>query len=256
MAIYVNDGGTLRTIRFLAVNDGGTIRRVHHVYVNDGGSLEGPFDAVHSTLHEAQTQTICVFGTQETSFILLVLFETNKNTSTVFLTVCLPTQYLTQVSSQPLPTIQLEVQLLLLIQQLTSPLQLRTKQQKVRLLYLIQLQTLRPQPRITRRYTTTVFDSTTTYTTTTTFDTTKSTTTVFNTTTTYTSRPLLLIPQGQLQPYLTQQTLPPPPLYRLVKQQLQFMILQPHLILRMIQQSIQLDRQVLRMNFTKYKYLF
>ena len=84
MAIYVNDGGTLRTIRFLAVNDGGTIRRVHHVYVNDGGSLEGPFDAVHSTLRSTNTETTFVSGTQETSFSTTCTFETNKNTSQYF----------------------------------------------------------------------------------------------------------------------------------------------------------------------------
>ena len=84
MAIYVNDGGTLRTIRFLAVNDSGTIRRVHHVYVNDGGSLEGPFDAVHSTDRSTNTQTTFISGTQETAFSTTCTFETNKNTSTVY----------------------------------------------------------------------------------------------------------------------------------------------------------------------------
>ena len=54
MAIFVNDGGTLRTIRFIAVNDNGTIRRVNEVYVNDGGSLEGPFSAVHSTTRSTE----------------------------------------------------------------------------------------------------------------------------------------------------------------------------------------------------------
>ena len=80
MAIYVNDGGTLRTIRFLAVNDSGTIRRVHHVYVNDGGSVEGPFDAVHSTTRSTNTQTTYISGTQETAFATTCTFETNKNT--------------------------------------------------------------------------------------------------------------------------------------------------------------------------------
>ena len=84
MAIYVNDGGNLRQIRFLAVNDNGTIRRIHHVYVNASGSLEGPFDAVRATDRSTNTQTTFISGTQETSFSTTCTFETNKNTSTVF----------------------------------------------------------------------------------------------------------------------------------------------------------------------------
>ena len=72
MAIFVNDGGTLRTIRFIAVNDNGTIRRVNEVYVNDGGSLEGPFSAVHSTTRSTNTQTTFISGTQETHLLQLV----------------------------------------------------------------------------------------------------------------------------------------------------------------------------------------
>ena len=68
MAIYCNDGGTLRQVRFLAINDSGTIRRIHHVYVNDNGSLEGPFDAVRSTQRSTNTETTFVSVTQETSF--------------------------------------------------------------------------------------------------------------------------------------------------------------------------------------------
>ena len=64
MAIYCNDGGTLRQVRFLAINDSGTIRRIHHVYVNDNGSLEGPFDAVRSTARSTNTETTFVSGTQ------------------------------------------------------------------------------------------------------------------------------------------------------------------------------------------------
>ena len=77
MAIYCNDGGTLRTIRFIAVNDGGTIRRVHHVYVNDAGSLAGPFDAIHNTARSTNTETTFVSGTQETAFSTTCSFETN-----------------------------------------------------------------------------------------------------------------------------------------------------------------------------------
>ena len=84
MAIYVNDGGTLRTIRFIAVNDAGTVRRVHHVYVNDGGTVAGPFDAIHSTARTTNTETTFVSGTQETAFSTTCSFETNVNTSTVF----------------------------------------------------------------------------------------------------------------------------------------------------------------------------
>ena len=68
MAIYVNDSGTLRQLRFIAINDNGTIRRVNEVYVNDGGTLEGPFSAVHQTERSTNTQTTFVSGTQETSF--------------------------------------------------------------------------------------------------------------------------------------------------------------------------------------------
>ena len=57
MAIYVNDSGTLRQLRFIAINDSGTVRRVNEVYVNDGGSLEGPFSAIHTTTRSTTTQT-------------------------------------------------------------------------------------------------------------------------------------------------------------------------------------------------------
>ena len=87
MAIFVNDGGTLRTIRFIAVNDNGTIRRVNEVYVNDGGSLEGPFSAVHATTRSTNTQTTFVSGSQETSFATTCTFETNRATDSTFLTV-------------------------------------------------------------------------------------------------------------------------------------------------------------------------
>ena len=68
MGIFVNDGGTLRTIRFIAVNDGGTLRRVNEVFVNNGGSLEGPFSAVHETSRSTNTETTYISGTQETAF--------------------------------------------------------------------------------------------------------------------------------------------------------------------------------------------
>ena len=65
MAIYVNDSGTLRQLRFLAINDSGTLRRVNEVYVNHSGSLEGPFTAVHTTTRSTNTETTYVSGTQE-----------------------------------------------------------------------------------------------------------------------------------------------------------------------------------------------
>ena len=57
MAIFVNDSGTLRTVRFIAVNDSGVIRRVNEVYVNDGGTLAGPFTATHETTRQTATTT-------------------------------------------------------------------------------------------------------------------------------------------------------------------------------------------------------
>ena len=82
MAIYVNDSGTLRTLRFLAINDSGTIRRVNEVYVNDGGSLEGPFSAIHTTARSTNTETTYVSGTQETAYSTTTVYQTNKDTST------------------------------------------------------------------------------------------------------------------------------------------------------------------------------
>lgn len=38
MSIYVNDGGTWRTVRVPSVNDGGTWRNPKAVYINDGGT--------------------------------------------------------------------------------------------------------------------------------------------------------------------------------------------------------------------------
>ena len=84
MSIYVNDGGTLRTLRFLAINDSGTIRRVNEVYVNDGSSLEGPFSAVHTTARTTNTETTYVSGDQSTSYSTTSTFNTNRDTTTIF----------------------------------------------------------------------------------------------------------------------------------------------------------------------------
>ena len=85
MAIYVNDGGTLRTLRFLAINDSGTLRRVNEVYVNHSGSLEGPFSAVHTTTRSTNTETTYVSGTQETAYSTTTTYNTNRDTTTCLL---------------------------------------------------------------------------------------------------------------------------------------------------------------------------
>ena len=84
MAIYVNDSGTLRQVKFLAVNDGGVVRRVNEVYVNDNGSLAGPFTATHETSRNTATTTSTISGVQNTVFNTNTVFDTDYNTTTTF----------------------------------------------------------------------------------------------------------------------------------------------------------------------------
>ena len=77
MAIFVNDSGTLRTVRFIAINDSGTIRRVNEVYVNDNGSLAGPFTATHATTRQTATTTSTISGVQNTVFNTTTTFDTD-----------------------------------------------------------------------------------------------------------------------------------------------------------------------------------
>ena len=91
MAIYVNDSGTLRQLRFIAINDSGTVRRVNSVYVNDSGSLEGPFSAIHTTSRSTNTETAYASGTHETAYNTTTAYDTTKTTQTDFNTT--PVKY-------------------------------------------------------------------------------------------------------------------------------------------------------------------